>query len=218
MALALVWLYEAPLIRRFDVGNLNFFNPLQDFLKFILSAKQNFIPVKVNGSFVKMTQHLVLEMLNLKGLNCLRDKFEGVAFYERVSNFLFGLTVLEQHLGQSLINLKKVKQKDFSSNLSLVNLDINVVTFKMGYLPIIEVNNTSPTIFVLRRNDKSGWICGFAVCDILNAPINQKRTPHIGKDGEGKVFFTGFNQLKKFNDLEELNLFLIKDGFAVGAD
>jgi hypothetical protein len=177
---------------------------LREFLKIVLDHKKNFIPVKVSQAFIKKVQGAVLEMLNLKDLNQLRDKYEGVAFYNKVYTFLFGMQALETHLGIPLINWKKVMRKDFSADFSLAEFDVKISVFKMGELPVIESGNTAPVVFVLQKNDTTGWICGLALVEDLNDKANQKLyVSSKGESGE-QASFIGFDKLKAFNNWTDL--------------
>ena len=180
---------------------------MNDFLKYVIPFKQKFTSVKVTSLFTEKVKETVLDQLGLKNLNQLRDKFEGVAFYEKVLNFLFGLSVLENHLLCSIIDWRNVKQKKLQSNLALLNLDVDVVTFKMGELPIVEKHSERPVIFVLRRNEKNGWICGLASVQTLNSLDNQKEITSVGVN-KSKVHFTNFNKIEIFSGLDELKSLL----------
>jgi hypothetical protein len=180
---------------------------MNDFLKYVIPFKQKFISVKVTSLFIEKVKETVLDQLSLKNLNHLRDKFEGVAFYEKVLNFLFGLSVLENHLLCSIIDWKNVKQKKLRSNLALLNLNVDVVTFRMGELPMLDKRSDRPVIFVLRRNEKNGWICGIASLKILNSTENQQELSSSGVNKQ-KVHFTNFDKLKLFSNLNELKSLL----------
>lgn len=181
----------------------------------MVEQKDRFIAVKVTPSFNRKVQDTVLEILNLKNLNHLRDKFEGQAFFNKVSTFLFGMQVLENLLGQPIINWKKLKKKEFQSDLSLLELDVKVVIFKMGELPVIDAENQSPIIFILKRNDTSGWICGIANVAVLNEVQNRQTIPNTGSDYSGRVSFVGFNKLEKFESLDELKKGLSKNELSI---
>lgn len=180
---------------------------MNDFLKYVIPFKQKFISVKVTSLFTEKVKETVLNQLSLKNLNHLRDKFEGVAFYEKVLNFLFGLSVLENHLLCSIIDWRNVKKKKLQSNLALLNLNVDVITFRMGELPILEKHSDRPVIFVLRRNEKSGWICGLASVETLNTAENQQVITTVGVN-KLRVYFTNFNKLEVFSGLDELKSFL----------
>lgn len=188
---------------------------MREFLKIVLDHKKNFIPVKVSQSFIRKIQTIVLEILSLKDLNQLRDKYEGVAFYNKVYAFLFGMQVLETQLGTPLIDWKKVLKKDFTGDFSIPKIDARVVTFKMNELPVVKVDNISPVVFVLQKNETSGWICGFGSVDVLNEKSNQKLYVNSRGESDDNVTFIGFDQLKQFENLDELKSLTAKHELSI---
>ena len=188
---------------------------MREFLKVVLNHKKNFVPVKVTLSFNQKIQTTVLKILGLKDLNQLRDKYEGVAFLNKVQAFLFGMQVLETHLGTALIDWNKVLKKDFTGDFSMQSIDARVVTFKMNEFPVIQSENSSPIVFVLQKNETTGWICGLAAVETLNNKSNQKLYLNSKGEFDDNVSFIGFDQLKHFENINELKSLTAKHELSI---
>ena len=62
----------------------------------------------------------------------------------------------------------------------------------------------APAIIVLRPQEKSIWICGYADKRILNNFQNDKLLKGFLSNKHNETAFTGFDKLKTFESFEEL--------------
>lgn len=75
---------------------MNFLSLMREFAAEVLTNRERFVEVKLTYAEINRIQITVLNALNLKNLNELRDKFEGIAFYEEFSREIFGAIAIEK--------------------------------------------------------------------------------------------------------------------------
>lgn len=85
----------------------------------IMKFKENHTKIKINKFEIVKIQEAVLHVLKLKDLNKLRDKFDGVVYYEKFLRDTICEIAIEKLLKKKIIDWesKKIK-KDTSLHLS----------------------------------------------------------------------------------------------------
>lgn len=176
------------------------------YFEYVHPHLKKFIPIKISKTVYRDSQNKCVEILNLKDMNQLRDKFEGISFFNNMFKGIFGLAVLEKFLNISLLDNKNiVTNKTF--NLNQVGLNIDVVTFDFGELPKINLTTLNSTIFILKNDNHSGWICGFISNSDISNPENYKEIKESVYNND-YAYFTNFSILKQFSSENDLKNFL----------
>ena len=178
---------------------------MKDFILKVLSNRDNFLYESLTYKDLLKIQDCVMNALGLKNLNELRDKFEGVAFIDRFSLKISGVMALEKKLKKELIDWEKVNPKNYIPKIVVSGKEIDVVMSEYGEFPVIEKSNKRPAIITVRKDKKDIWICGFADAKTLNENQDIKFLKgEMMKGLDTKTTFVGFNALKPFKTIEEL--------------
>ena len=176
---------------------------MKDFLIHVFPSRERFIVVKTIYAEVNRIESIVLNTLNLNSLNELRDKYEGVAFYNEFSREIYGTIAVEKLLKLNLINWSIINAKSYKADMNHAGFNVDIITCKYGELPVIEKNIKRSAIITVKKDEKSVWICGFASIKVLQDNQNN----HFIKETiyrDSKTAFVGFDKLKSFTTIEEL--------------
>jgi hypothetical protein len=171
---------------------------MNEFYKCVFSQKDNFIPVNISLNYVYKIQEACIKILNVRHMNALRDKFEGVLFYEKLSTNLLGFMMLEILFKKQFIYWDKIENNEIPNQIIHNEIIYSVVSFNYGELPKINEDCLHQVIFCLKGNKNNGWVCGYAD---LNTLSNEKYRIPINDSilNRGKYYFVGFHKLKNFN-------------------
>lgn len=177
---------------------------MNEFLKEILVYKSNFKQVKINKFTILTIQEIALNLLKLKDLNQLRDKYEGAAFLKRLLKEVMSIVAIEKILEMKFLNWdlrKKIKDYPFEIRLNDQKIGINI--FEFGEYPIfIDEAEERPMIFCFLKGQDTIVICGYATKDVILR--NKKEISGLPFATGQKVEFTGFKDLVAINSIEDL--------------
>lgn len=182
---------------------------MKEFVQFVLSNINKFTHVRLTSRNEINIQNVVLKTLKLKDMGELRDKFEGVAFYNKFSRKILGMLAVEKLLKIKLVDYSKLSPKNFEAKMLVDEKEIEIVTFDNGKFPVINKLNCEPAIIVFKKDSKNLYICGYADKNTLNKYQNDKlfNGNIVGSEKE-KSAFTGFDFLKEFRTLDELKMLI----------
>jgi hypothetical protein len=161
-----------------------------DFFKKILPFIPSFIQVKIDRQLILKVTDKILTKLNMSSISSLRDRFEGVAYYDKTLKKVGGLYTIHK--------LVKTEKFDFDINKDCKEVEIHnekfeILLFKFGHLPKLNISSNKNKIVVMQKNDNCFYFCG--VFELHKIPKK-----HLKKD-----FFLldDFNLLIKPNDFLE---------------
>ncbi len=178
---------------------------MKEFINIILPNFSKFIHVNINYGEKKNILDAVMSSFGLTNPKLLRDRYEGVLFLDKFTNKIIGVIAVGKILKLPAIDWSLIKPRKYEPNININGNKIRIVTVKYGYFPVIEKENKLPVIIVLNREDKEGFICGFADVETLNSDKNVTRLKNIAtRSLETKVNFIAFDKLKQFANQEEL--------------
>lgn len=166
-----------------------------------------FIRIKISRENIKKADEFVKELIKAKSKES-HHKIDNDSQYKRFFTGTLGELALEQyfgiegvvdwHIGDSV--------KYHSPDLENIGLKIGIKSVNYGLFPVIFVNSYYPEIINIVYNDYV-YICGVATKEILNTyqSIDLIKSKKLKARGT-KTGFYGFEQLKTFDNLEELKL------------
>ena len=176
---------------------------MKEFIAKVQTRRESFDVIKTSHSETNKIQATVLNALNLKGLNELRDKFEGVAFYNDFLRRIISVLAVEKLLKVELIDWATINPRTYKADMSKIGLDIDIITSEYGNFPVMEKESKRPAIIAIKKDEKSVWICGFASVTVLNN--NQNNTEHRSTwQRQNKTAFIGFDKLIPLRSADEL--------------
>ena len=82
-----------------------------EFINQVLKHRKRFIDIGISLEELKQIQDSVLFSLGLSNLNELRDKLEGVAFYNKFSKRILSALALQKYLGIEIIDWDNISPK-----------------------------------------------------------------------------------------------------------
>ena len=177
---------------------------MQDYINKILKYREKFKVINLNYNDIDSIKEVVLKALGLTNINQLRDKYEGVSFYQNFSSRISGVIALEKLLGINLIDWDNLSAKNYKPSLSINDIQVDVITASDRDFPVINTRNENPAIIVLRPQEKSLWICGYASTEILNHNQNDNLLKGLLSNKNNETAFTGFDKLRSFESFEDL--------------
>lgn len=136
---------------------------MQDFLKAIDEVKMDIVSIKLGIQDINLIKKCVLISLKIKSENELRDKFEGVAFYQNFHRKILGIIALEKKLKLKLVDWDTIEPKDYSPTINLFGKQVYVQTTDFGELPQIKTDLNYPIIFTIKKDERTIWIIGFSI-------------------------------------------------------
>jgi len=177
---------------------------MQDYINRILKYREKFKVITLNYNDIDSIKEVVLKSLNLTNINQLRDKYEGVSFYQNFSNRISGVIALEKFLSINLIDWDNLTAKNYKPSLSVNDKEVDVITASDRDFPVINALSVNPAIIVLRPQEKSLWICGYATKEVLNSNQNENLLKGLLSNKTNETAFTGFDKLCSFESFEDL--------------
>jgi hypothetical protein len=118
--------------------------------------------VKLTINDASTIRECVIKSLNLSNATELRDKFEGMAFYENFYQKVSGIIAVEKVLNLKLIDWGSIDPKNYSPIINLFDRSFHVVTAKFGIFPIIQQPILNPIILLIQKEEKVLWLIGYS--------------------------------------------------------
>jgi hypothetical protein len=122
---------------------------------------EKFKLVKVQRNFILKIQSAIVKRLNLNSIQELRDKYEGVAYFDNNLR-----KVGSNYCVESLLNGLKSQnyEIDLKENLNIINYKnslFEIITFRFGQIPKIAIKtNNYDKIIVMQRDTNHFYLCG----------------------------------------------------------
>lgn len=168
----------------------------------IMKFKENHTKIKINKFEIVKIQEAVLHVLKLKDLNKLRDKFDGVVYYEKFLRDTICEIAIEKLLKKKIIDWESKKNKKGYKPSFIFNEKIAEIIFVPyeEYPVIINEPKSEIVFFCTIRGGDSVIVLGYL--DKTTIEIHSEEC-----DGElfvnsPKRIFYGFEYLKKFQTNE----------------
>jgi len=133
---------------------------MSSFLSEISDVKKTLNVINITWKDINDIKESILKEQNLKDLNELRDKFEGVAYYEAIHKKMSGVIALEKLFKRKFINWENLKPKLYKPIIEVSGKKFLVVTTSFGKLPIIPTNNNLPIILAITKEERAIWLIG----------------------------------------------------------
>ncbi|WP_047246932.1 hypothetical protein [Maribacter thermophilus] len=185
---------------------------MRDFITHVLSSRENYTNIYISYTDIKKIEKAVMTTLNLTNLKDLRDKFEGLKFYDSFTLKSFGVIALGNLLKIDLVNWDEIEPRNYEAIVSIEGKLIDVINFEYGEFPVIDKKSSKPAIFACKRDKQNIWICGYASIEILDNNQDDKYIKGVmTRNIESKTTFTGFNKLKYFSNIEELKELIVEN-------
>ncbi|MBL1220290.1 hypothetical protein JET18_05540 [Chryseobacterium sp. L7] len=181
---------------------------MKDYIKYLLPYKQKFPIVNLTRRELVAFENLVVKYLNVRDLNELRDKFEGQAFMDNFLGKSIPIAALQKYLKFNLIDLEKINVARYNSKVSICGKTINIIMFDFN-LPLIDINNDNPYIFIYSTEYSMLQICGFASAETVRENLKDVKEYGFGSKQTLKGKFYGFDGLVQFNNIIELEKLLL---------
>jgi len=182
---------------------------MKEFISKVLSNNSKFHQDSLTYKDRKKVEKCVLDSFGVDNMISLRDIYEGDAFFEKFLQKIISIIILENLLKKDFIDWDTMNPKNFKSVLKINNKIIDVITSEFGVFPTIEIKNYNPAIIAIKKDDKNVWICGYADIDTLNNYQDENLVKFGATKGyNDKTAFVGFDKLKPFKSIEELELLI----------
>lgn len=176
---------------------------MKDYIKYLLPHKKTFQVINLTRRELVFLENLVIKYLNVRDLNELRDKFEGQAFMDNFLCKSVPIIGMEKFLKSTLIDFEKINPAQFRSEILIDEKVIDIVMFDFN-LPLININNDNPCIFVHSTEKTTLQLCGFASSETIKNNLQDVKKYGFGSKETLKGNFYGFNKLSTFNNISEL--------------
>ena len=114
----------------------------------------------------KNIRDVVLKKLNLRNENQLRDKFEGVQYYDKFLKIVGAKVSIFKILNLDSSYNKDINEINSTTNIKIFNREFKLNVFEFGELPMI-YDYDDDIIFVLRKDKLTFLICGYCEKEFL---------------------------------------------------
>lgn len=111
---------------------------MKEYVSYVLSNRDKFTNVQIARTDIVRIQQVVLNTLNLKNINELRDMYEGMAFYNNFLKRIKGLIALEKVLEKKLIDWDNINAKTFVTSEIKLDKVYDLIVGNNLELPIIQ--------------------------------------------------------------------------------
>jgi hypothetical protein len=133
---------------------------MNSFLSEISNVKKTISVINIIWKDINNIKEIILKEQKLKNLNELRDKFEGVAYYETTHKKMAGVIALEKLFRIKFINWEIIKPKTYKPIIEILGKEYFVITTDFGTMPNIPKENKLPIILTVAKEEKVIWIIG----------------------------------------------------------
>lgn len=160
------------------------------FVKHLAPFIRDFPQVTLSRRVELDVQNHCIDLLKLKNIGELRDRFEGQKFLDNALNKISSYQVCASIFNLNEISIDEIlKMKKLIVEIKGINYEILV--FQFGELPQI-ISSENPIVFVLKKDQQTYSVCGFASIDVMKDEKNYSFE-------KGKKFFSGFKKLSPVN-------------------
>jgi uncharacterized protein YunC (DUF1805 family) len=128
--------------------------------------------------------------------------------YKRFYTGTLGEAAIEELLGVELIDWGIGNSNVYNdADLRKIGINVGVKTVEYGKFPVVHIKPKRPELILLKINDKSVYVCGYANVRVLKTyqDIDLILSPSLKARGT-KTGFYGFNKLQLITNLGVLNV------------
>jgi len=162
----------------------------------------NFRKINMYSRDTSLIQKKIVQLLKLNDLGELRDKYEGVAYFNKLSLKLYSIIALERYLGINILDIESLNSGDIEYITIAEEIKISVIPFNVSELPVINIHECNPSIITLFREPRNLFLCGYISKRELQDKRNLRKSDSpIWKN---RYEFVGFDKLRMFDDLIQL--------------
>lgn len=176
---------------------------MKDFIQYILPFKSSFRKIEITRRELASLENLVVKHLNVRDLNKLRDKFEGQAFLDNFIQKALPIFGMEKYLKTNFIDFDNRRLDYIKSEIKVNNTLINLIKFD-NQLPLIDIANEQPYIFIYSSQNQILELCGFATAEDVKNNLKDIRRYGFGSQEAMRGTFYGFEILRIFTTYDEL--------------
>lgn len=176
---------------------------MRDYIKYLLPYKKSYQTINLTRREIIVLEKLVIEYLKVRDIVELRDKFEGQAFLD---NFLYKsipIIGIQKYLKNIFVDFENISVDKFLSEIIVDGRVVNVIMFSSN-LPLIDIDNDNPYIFIHSTENSTLQLCGYGHSQMVKDNLLSIKQYGFGSKVAIKGSFYGFNHLKTFEDLSEL--------------
>lgn len=141
----------------------------RDYFIYIHPLKENFKFVKIPRNFVIKIQSAIVKSLSLNSIQELRDRYEGVAYFDNNLRKVGSNYCVEHLLNNCKFNNYEI---DLKSNLNIIEYNdtlYEIITFRFGQIPKIDIKrNNLDKIIVMQRDTNYFYLCGILPYKLIN--------------------------------------------------
>ncbi len=162
----------------------------------------NFRKLNLYSRDTLLIQKKTIQLLKLNDLNELRDKYEGVAYLNKLSLKLYSVIALERYLGINILNIEDLNHGNIELNIIDDDIKISVIPFNFLEIPVIKRYECDPCIMTVFRESRNLYLCGYvSKKDLTDKKNLRKSDSPVWKD---RYEYIGFDKLKMFDNLFQL--------------
>jgi len=176
-----------------------------DYIRYILPYRRSFYTISLQKRDIVYFENMAVKFLKVRDLNELRDKFEGQAFLNNLLQKALPITALQKYLKIEFYDFNNVQADKILSEISINSRLINIVKFDQK-LPLIDIENDNPYIFIHSIENQSMEICGFLSADDARKSLKDVKRYGFGSKETLKGAFYGFSSIKVFQNYDELRI------------
>jgi hypothetical protein len=133
---------------------------MKDFIEHINPRLKDFTKFELSRSHEYKVRDQVIKHFNLKDVNQLRDKFEGVAFLEKTYKKAIAIWIASKVLKIELIKLEDFEPQLLQLNFFLEKKNWEIIIFDYGDIPKFKIKKEYNYILILKRDVYCFYFCG----------------------------------------------------------
>lgn len=176
---------------------------MKDYIEHILPFRKSFKIINLYRKDIHYLETVVIKHLNLRDLNELRDKFEGQAFLNNYLDKTLPIIALQKYLKTNFIDLEKNLLRQVKCEISINNIIIKIIKSENN-LPLIDLSDDYPIIIFNSTQNQIMELCGFASLEVIKNNLKDIKSYGFGSKEKMKGSFYGFDQLKMFDNIDDL--------------
>lgn len=163
---------------------------MKDFIEHINPRLKDFTKFELSRSHEYKVRDQVIKHFNLKDVNQLRDKFEGVAFLEKTYKKAIALWIASKVLNFELIKLDEFEPKLLELKFYFDKKNWEIIIFDYGVIPKFKIKEEINYLLILKRDNYCFYFCGIL--------FEENSSEFIEESNNNTGFkFTNFNILSK---------------------
>ena len=153
---------------------------MNNFLQYVNPRLSKFTKFDFLRSYEYKVRERVVNYFQLKDINQLRDKFEGVAFLDKIYKRAIAIWISSKILNTTLIDLDNFEPQNITLSFLFDNKKWEIVIFDYGEIPKIDINLGTNYLIILKRNNSCFYFCGLLKEELCLKLISQNELKDNG--------------------------------------